>query len=128
MKKETELIDPVERVSGLMPPGAELAAIIKLLRTGQKFLAQQRGRKAGFLRNHLAAIMKRDPAPGNFEEMLEQLELDAVRRDRDGESAGPVHRVDRVWELVTYQHPKKKCEVKATFKTLRNIFTDCRKP
>jgi hypothetical protein len=122
---ETRYADCTGRLVQLLPPGPELDEMLGLVRLGVAFRSQQRGRRPGFLHRHIADAVQGLPAHATFESLLEELELQAVRRDR-GEDAMPVEKVNRVWQLVTYHCPRKGRQ-QVTFKTLRNIFTSCKK-
>lgn len=110
----------------LLPPGPERDKLQHLARVGLAFEAQQHGRKPGFIRQYVAGIVARLPAPVTFGKLLEEMELEAARRATQPGAAVPIETVNRVWGLVTYHHPRKG-RVQVTFKTLRNHLTPCKK-
>lgn len=102
-----------------VPDGPERDELLGLVRLGVTFRSQHCGRRPGFLTTYLrdlaATLTKR-----SFEALLLELELAAVRRDVHGETASPIERVCREWEVVTYHDPKHGRR-QVTFKTLRNL-------
>ncbi|MGE4124470.1 MAG: hypothetical protein AB7E59_04300 [Pusillimonas sp.] len=106
---------------------ADLEEIYELAELGRKFRAQQRkGRRPGFLRQHVTSIIKRSQPNISFERLLQELELEAARRESDGERASPVEKVDRIWGLLTIHHPSKG-RTQIPFETLRNTLTKSRR-
>lgn len=118
-------IDATE-FAAVLPSSGEPGELIILARIGAAFKAQQRGRRPGFLHQFLIDLVKRMPHPVTFEKLIEELELEAARRNLHGEEGRPIESVNRIWELVTYHHPRKG-EQQICFKTLRNKFTSCKK-
>lgn len=100
--------------------------LLGLVRIGVAFKTQHHGRRPGFLHQYISSIVERMEAPVTFEKMLEELELEAARRNLHGEEGKPVEIVNRVWALVVYHHPTKGRQ-QVTFKTLKNILTFCKK-
>lgn len=100
--------------------------LAQLLRLGQAFKEQQRGRRPGFLHGFVLQLIKRIEAPVTFAKLLDELQLEATRREMYGEDGRPIEKVNRVWEVVTYHHPRKGAQ-QVAFKTLRNKFTTCKK-
>ena len=98
--------------------------LLRLALIGQAF-DQRKGRRPGQLAHLVMDCAKRGGRPFSFEQLLHELELCAARRDLHGESASPVEKVDRVFELMTF-HTKKGREQKP-FGTLRNHLTKAKK-
>ncbi|OFZ85788.1 MAG: hypothetical protein A2V78_02490 [Betaproteobacteria bacterium RBG_16_64_18] len=112
-----------------IPAGPKRDELLGLVRIGIKFQQQQHtGRRPGFLHRYIASITGRIKPPVTFERLLEELELEAARRNlaADDEPLPPVETVNRVWELVTYHHPKRG-PLQVAFGTLRNYFTATKK-
>lgn len=112
-----------------LPPGDARDEIMVALRLGVKFRRQQHaGRRPGFLHRYIASLAARIKPPVTFERLLEELELEAARRnlDADGEALPPVEIVNRVWELATYHHPKRG-RLQVAFGSLRNYLTAAKK-
>lgn len=49
-----------------------------------------------------------------------------MHRSIHGEASGPIEKVERDWELVTYHDPKRG-RLQVTFKTIRNQVVLCKK-
>jgi hypothetical protein len=109
-----------------LPASQERDELLRLASIGAKFQAQQCGRRPGFLRNYVAQLVARLPAPASFADLLDELESEAVRRALQGQRASPVEQVNRVWEQVTIHYPGKGPR-KVPFSTLRNNLTAFRK-
>jgi hypothetical protein len=116
----------IDNLVAAMPAGPALDEILALVRIGLTFKSQQCGRRPGFLAKEIRCAALRIGEPVTFERILVELENAAVRRDRDGEAASPFESVNRVWELVTYHHPRRG-RIQVTFKTIRNKVTICKK-
>ncbi len=116
----------VTALAETLPAGPARDELLRLAQVGAVFCAQQRGRRRGFLHNYVAKLAGRLPAPPTFADLLEEMELEAARRALDGESASPVEKVNRVWELVTIHIPGRASR-QVPFATLRNVLTVCRK-
>lgn len=114
------------RLAAMLPPGDERERILELVRLGEKFAAQQRGRRPGFLRTYVAQVAARLAPPPTFEALLDELATEAARRELHGEQASPVEKVNRIWEVATIHMPRRGPQ-EVTFKTLRNLLTPCRK-
>jgi hypothetical protein len=98
---------------------------MNLVRLGLSFEQQQRlGKRPGFLKGYLLKLIGQIENL-TFDQLLEELELEAVRRDMHGTEASPIEKVDRVWQIVTYHHPRNGRQ-QLTFKTIRNKFTWCK--
>lgn len=114
------------RLHVLLPPGPERDELLGLVRIGVKFRDQQRGKRAGFLRQYLVNVIAgMDQAP-TFDNVIVELETAAARRSLRDEAGNPIMSVNRIWSVVTYQHPKKGAQ-EVTFKTIRNLIAHCRK-
>lgn len=108
-----------------LPPSPERDRVLNLVRLGLSFEQQQRlGKRPGFLKGYLLKLLARIENP-TFDRLLEELELEAVRRGMHGDAASPIEKVDRIWQLVTYHHPRTGRQ-QLTFKTIRNKFTWCK--
>jgi len=94
--------------------------LIELGKFAITFKNQQVGKRPEFLQSYLNDIVKEMPNP-NFNELLYQLELVAVRRDEEGKNHA-VEKVDRIWWELTYHHPKRG-RIKISLDTLRNKLT-----
>lgn len=105
---------------------SDIDRLAELVRIGQAFKEQQRGRRPGFLHGFVRQLIEHIDKPVTFAKLLDELELEATRRELHGEDGRPIEKVNRVWEVVTYHHPRKG-EQQITFKTLRNKFTTCKK-
>lgn len=109
-----------------LPPSPEREEALALIRLGLSFQKHHRvGKRPGPLKAYLLKVTGRIESPITFEKLLEELELEAVRRDMHGTTASPVEKVDRIWEIITYHHPRAGRQ-QLTFKTIRNHFTWCK--
>ena len=109
-----------------LPPSPEREELLALVRLGLSFQQHHRvGKRPGPLKTYLLKITARIETPLTFDRLLEELELEAVRRNMYGTAASPVEKVDRVFERVTYHHPRAGRQ-QLTFKTLRNKLTWCK--
>lgn len=109
-----------------LPPSPERDELLALVRLGLSFQKHHRvGKRPGPLKAYLLKVSGRIEAPVTFEKLLEELELEAVRRNMHGIAASPIEKVDRVWEIITYHHPRAGRQ-QLTFKTLRNKLTWCK--
>ena len=106
-----------------LPPSPEREEALSLIRLGLSFQKHHRvGKRPGPLEAYLLEATARIEIPLTFDRLLEELELEAVRRNMYGTAASPVEKVDHVFELVTYHHPRAGRQ-QLTFKTLRNKLT-----
>jgi hypothetical protein len=113
-------------VETTLPPSPEREEILTLVRLGLSFQQQQNiGKKPGFLKNYLLKLLSAIEGPITFDGLLHELELEAARRDMYGEEESPIERVDRIWELVTYHHPRTGRQ-QLTFKSIRNKLSWCK--
>ncbi len=108
-----------------IPAGPAREELARLVAIGRRF-DTRRPRGRGFLARHLAALVAGIAGPVSFERLLEELELEAARRNLRGAEASPIEKVDRCWELVTYHDPKRGRR-QIPFATLRNKLTACKK-
>lgn len=107
-------------------PSPERDEIIGLVRLGLSFKKQQTvGKRPGFLKGYLLELLPTIEGPATFDRLLEELELEAARRDLYGASESPIEKVDRVWEVVTFWHPKSGRQ-QLTFKSIRNKLSWCK--
>jgi hypothetical protein len=104
-----------------VPAGIERDELLRLVRVGQAFARHHHaGGTRGFLHRHVCAVVSRMPAPGTFEMLVTELQLDARRGD------GPVRHVSRSFSTLHYLHPERG-ESHVSFGRLRNIFTEAKK-
>ena len=97
----------VSYLENTLPPSPEREEVISLIRLGISFQKHHRvGKRPGPLKAYLLKVTARIETPLTFDRLLEELELEAVRRNMYGTAASPVEKVDRVFELVTYHHPR----------------------
>lgn len=109
-----------------LPPSPEREELLGLVRLGLSFQKQQRiGKRPGFLKDYLLQLLSTMEGPVTFDRLLQELELEAVRRDMDVEDENPIEKVDRIHELITCYHPRTGRQ-QLTFKTLRNKLTWCK--
>jgi hypothetical protein len=107
-------------VSADTDDGAELYG---LLRTAMKFIEQQgKGRGEGFFKKFVIKVCKRLPEL-TFEKLIQELELEAVRRQRG--SVTPISRVDRTRGGRAWFYHRGEEDFRR-FKTLRNYMTDAK--
>lgn len=119
-------MNPVSYLERKLPPGSEREEILGLVRLGLTFQKQQHiGCRPGPLKTYLLKLAQNIEGPLTFDRLLEELALEAVRRDSDGAENSPIEKVNRVWETVTYHHPRKGRQ-SLTFKTIRNKLTWCK--
>jgi hypothetical protein len=113
-------------VETTLPPSPEREELLTLVRLGLSFQKQQNiGKKPGFLKNYLLKLLSSIEGPITFDRLLHELELEAARRDMYGEKASPIEKVDRVWEVVTYHHPRTGRQQLA-FRIVRNKLSWCK--
>jgi hypothetical protein len=114
-------------VETTLPPSPEREEILTLVRLGLSFQKQQIiGKKPGFLKDYLLKLIPTIEGPVTFDLLLHELGMEAARRDMYGEEASPIEKVDRVWQLVTYHHPRTGRQ-QLTFKSIRNKLSWCKK-
>lgn len=109
------------KVQAAFPDDDQILAIIEL---GLKFKKAQSGRSVDYFGRYLDGVIQRLHSP-TFKNLLEELELEAARRDMYGVRASPIEKVDRVWELVTFHSKKERLQM--PFSTLRNRLTQSKK-
>lgn len=110
-----------------VPAGPKRDELIELVRIGIKFQRQQHaGKRPGHLAQLVLDCAKSAGPPYSFAQLLDQLELEAARRQLHGERASPVEKIDRIWQLATVHLPKRG-RVQVPFKTLQNHLTDTKK-
>ena len=85
-------LPPEEALLASMPPSAARDRLARLARIGRAFADQQRGRRPGVLRRHVADLVQRLD-PRTFDALLVELELAALRRELRGPDASPIERV-----------------------------------
>jgi hypothetical protein len=108
------------------PPSPEREEVLTLVRLGLSFQQQQRiGKRPGFLKGYLLKLIPTIEGSITFDRLLQELELEAARRDMYGEEESPIEKVDRVWEIVIYHHPRT-ARQQLTFKSLRNKLSWCK--
>lgn len=113
-------------VETALPPSPEREELLTLVRLGLSFQKQQRiGKKAGFLKDYLLKLLSTIEGPVTFDRLLQELELEAARRDMYGEEESPIEKVDRIWGLITYHHPRTGRQ-QLSFKSIRNKLSWCK--
>jgi hypothetical protein len=99
---------------------------MNLVRLGLSFEQQQRlGKRPGFLKGYLLKLLPTIEGTVTFDRLLAELELEAARREMYGTEASPIEKVDRVWQIVTYHHPKTGRQ-QLTFKSIMNKLSWCK--
>lgn len=109
-----------------IPAGPKRDELLGLVRIGIKFKQQHAGKRPGCLAHLVLDCARRGGPPYSFEQLLDELELEAARRELDGEGASPVEKIDRVWQLATVHTPARG-RVQVPFATLRNHLTYAKK-
>lgn len=112
-------------VSVYVPPGKMRDEIIGLIHTGIQFQRQHVGRRPGQLSRLVLDCARRIGKPYSFAQLLDELELEAARRNLYGERASPIEKVDRIFELVTVH--LKQVRKQVPFGTVRNHLTRAKK-
>jgi len=109
-----------------LPPSPEREEVLVLVKLGLSFQKQQRiGKRPGFLKDYLLKLFSTIDGPVTFDRLLHELELEAARRDMYGDNESPIEKVDRIWHLVTYHHPRTGRQ-QLTFKSIRNKLSWCK--
>lgn len=108
-----------------IPPGDERDELLGLVRIGLKFKAQHVGRRRDALTQYIIERARTLKRP-TFAALLDDLETQAARRELYGPQDSPIDKVDRVWEYIGYQHPKRGY-IRVQFSTLRNKLTFAKK-
>lgn len=112
-------------VNYYFPPGDKRDHVMGLVRLGQSFRSQQVGKRPGTLSMLVLDCARRTGPPYSFDQLLDEIELEAARRNLYGEKASPIEKIDRVWMLVTAH--TKQGRVQKTFATLRWHLTNAKK-
>ena len=99
--------------------------LIELSKLAISFKNQQVVKRPETFSRFLTSIVKHMPNP-TFNNVLYQLELAAIKREQEGEQASCIEKLDRIWQLVTWHHPKRG-RLQMPFKTLRNKLTQAKK-
>lgn len=120
---------PADRFAGatgtlfnLLPPGEERDTMLGLIRLGITMRLQQGGKRPEYLRRYITELVATMPKKATFNDLLDELSLCAARRDLYGVLASPIEKVDRVWEVLTYWHPKRG-RIQVQFESLENTLT-----
>jgi len=108
------------------PPGERRDEAMLLLRLGLRFRLQQVGKRPGTLSLLVLDCARRAGPPYSFDQLLDELENEAARRNLCGEQASHVECVNRVWQLATIHLPKQG-RVQKTFAVLRWHLTNAKK-
>jgi hypothetical protein len=116
--------DVTGRLYSLLPEGPERDELLGFARMGVLWKRQHVGRRPGFLQNYVQGVVDRLGVKPTFPELLDELELEAARRNLHGERASPIEQVNRVWELITFHDPKKG-RLQRTYKTFANKLAKC---
>ncbi|SFU77742.1 hypothetical protein [Nitrosospira multiformis] len=110
----------------LLPASPERDEVLSVVRLGLSFQQQQRiGKRPGFLKGYLLKLLPTIEGAVTFDRLLAELELEAARREMYGTEASPIEKVDRVWQIVTYHHPKTGRQ-QLTFKSIMNKLSWCK--
>jgi hypothetical protein len=121
--RQVNLISLVEMS---LPPSPVRDELMNVVRLGLSFQRQQTvGKRPGFLKVYLLKLLPTIEGPVTFDRLLHELELEAARRDMYGTEASPIEKVDRVWELVSFWHPRLGRQ-QLTFKSIRNKLSWCK--
>jgi hypothetical protein len=113
-------------VETALPPSPEREELLTLVRLGLTFQRQQRiGKRPGFLKDYLLKLLPTIEGALTFDRLLQELELEAARREMYGENESPIEKVDRIWQLITYHHPRTGRQ-QLTFKSIRNKLSWCK--
>ena len=101
-----------------------LPELLHLAALGARFKAQHVGRRPGFLFRELQSLVAGRRL--GFEALLCELELAAARRELHGAHASPFEKVDRIWQVAVYHHPRHGRR-QVAFGTVRNLLSKIRK-
>jgi hypothetical protein len=113
-------------VETALPPSPEREELLTLVKLGLSFQRQQRiGKRPGFLKDYLLRLLTTIEGTVTFDRLLQELELEAARRDIYGENESPIEKVDRVWEIISYHHPRTGRQ-QLSFKSIRNKLSWCK--
>jgi len=119
-------VNHIAYLEELLPASPERDEVLSVVRLGLSFQQQQRiGKRPGFLKGYLLKLLPTIEAPVTFDRLLAELELEAARREMYGTEASPIEKVDRVWQIVTYHHPKTGRQ-QLTFKSIMNKLSWCK--
>lgn len=121
--------DATGRLVRFVPASPERDELLLLVRAGIPFARQHHtGGHPGFLRSYITGIVARMKPPVTFNQLLHELTLDEKKRNSSdtGKSLPPIIYVNWVWEVVTYDHPRRG-EVQTTFGNIRNILSKAKK-
>lgn len=110
-----------------LPPGEEADQILSLIRLGVKFRGQQRGKKAELLSKIIFECVKRTGRPYSFNQLLDQLEIESVRRDKSGAKSSCIENVNRPYREVTYYNPGTGVEKTVGYSAIQRHLTKARK-
>jgi len=116
--------NPIKTIERHVPPGRARNEVLRLVDIGARFQRNHTGRPTGALMKVISACVSRVDRL-TFNDLLYELELEAAKRSLRGESASPIHRVDRLFEIVVYHSKTGRKEV--AFSTVRNILTKAKK-
>lgn len=109
-----------------VPAGDDQDELLGLVRMGVRFKANHIGKRPGALSRLILDCTRRAGPPYTFAGLLNELALEAARRDLHGEHASPVEKICRIWALVTIHLPKQG-RVQVPFATVRNHLTAAKK-
>ncbi|PTR16966.1 hypothetical protein C8R31_101119 [Nitrosospira sp. Nsp2] len=116
----------VSYLENTLPPSPQREEALSLIRLGLSFQKHHRvGKRPGPLKAYLLEVTARIETPLTFDRLLDELELEAARRNIYGTEASPIEKVDRVWEVIVFHHPRAGRQ-SLTFKTIRNKLTWCK--
>jgi hypothetical protein len=119
-------VNHIAYLEELLPASPERDEVLSVVRLGLSFQQQQRiGKRPGFLKGYLLKLLPTIEGAVTFDRLLAELELEAARREMYGTEASPIEKVDRVWQIVTYHHPKTGRQ-QLTFKSIMNKLSWCK--
>jgi hypothetical protein len=119
-------VNHIAYLEELLPASPERDEVLSVVRLGLSFQQQQRtGKRPGFLKGYLLKLLPTIEGAVTFDRLLAELELEAARREMYETEASPIEKVDRVWQIVTYHHPKTGRQ-QLTFKSIMNKLSWCK--
>ena len=117
----------LQTIMRYVPSGPKRDELMQLICIGAKFKRQQAaGKRPGHLSHIVLECANHIGHRCSFEQLLNQLEIMATRREVHGDKESPVEKVNKEWEIVTIHFPKRG-RVHVPFKTLRNHLTNSKK-
>lgn len=121
-----EAHEMVALLTAYIPASPQRDELIDAVRIGLKFKHQHIGKKPGALSRLVLDCARRAGAPYSFEQLIEEMEFSAARRDLHGERASPIEKIDRLYQLAIIHLPKRG-RVHVPFGTVGNHLTAAKK-